>query len=116
MRILQWVVGLAAVVLLGAAIVGLVTRDDPADAPATGPGEVAISGFAFGPEALQVAVGSTVTWTNEDNAAHTVDGGELDSDSIGKGQTFEHTFETAGTFDYVCAFHPFMKGSVEVSG
>lgn len=110
---------IAAVGLLGASVVGLATRDDPAPAGPAAPGEVQIAGFAFGPEALQVAVGTTVTWANSDTADHTVDatdGDELSSGSIREGETFEHLFDTAGTYSYLCAFHPFMVGTVEVTG
>ncbi len=114
---LRHLVALAAVVLLGSSVIGLVTRDEPAPSGPATPGEVQIADFAFGPEAARVAVGSTLTWTNSDNAAHTVDsnGGILDSESIGTGATFEHTFDEPGTFTYFCAFHPFMQGSVEVA-
>ena len=112
-------VAIAAAALLGAGISGLVTRDDPGPSGPARPGEVEIAGFAYGPEATEVAVGTTVTWTNGDSTAHTVDaegGGQLDSGSIGPGATFEHTFEAAGAYTYFCAFHPFMKGTVEVTG
>ncbi|MGD9535370.1 MAG: plastocyanin/azurin family copper-binding protein [Candidatus Nitrosocosmicus sp.] len=33
----------------------------------------------------------------------------------GKGKTFEHTFDTAGEFDYHCALHPALVGKVIVS-
>ena len=109
-------IALAGVGLLAASIVGLATRDDPV-APAATEGAVVIVGFAFGPPAQQVRVGESLTWTNEDSAAHTVDSPdqELDSESIAEGQTFEHTFDAPGTYAYFCAFHPFMKGTVEVT-
>ncbi len=114
---LRHLVALAAVVLLGSSVVGLVTRDDPAPSGPATPGEVEIAGFAFGPEVAQVAVGSTLTWTNSDSTAHTVDsnGGILDSESIGPDAAFEHTFDEPGSYTYFCAFHPFMQGTVEVS-
>jgi plastocyanin len=113
------IIGIGALALLGASVVGLVTRDDPAPSGPATPGEVQIAGFAYAPETAQVAVGSTITFTNEDDQAHTVDsdsGDELSSGSIEGGATFEHTFETAGTYTYLCAFHPFMRGTVEVTG
>ena len=65
----------------------------------------------------------TVTWTNKDSTLHTVTSGtpeggnsgtEFDSRYIA-GKTFQHTFNTAGTFDYDRTLHPFMKGKVTVS-
>jgi plastocyanin len=111
--------GAASLALLGLAVLGLAT-DDPAprSAPA-GPGEVQIAGFAFGPETLTVASGSTVTWVNADATAHTVDstsGFELQSGDIAGGERFEQTFSTPGTYEYVCAIHPSMQGTVEVTG
>jgi plastocyanin len=113
--------GVASGALLVTSVVGLVTRDDPAPSAPSGPGEVLITDFAYGPEALSIAVGTTITWTNDDTADHTVtsddDTGLLDSGSIDTGgATFEQTFDEPGSFTYFCAFHPFMKGSVEVTG
>lgn len=117
MRASRHLVAVAAVLLLAAGVGGLLTRDDPAPSGPAAPGGVEIAGFAYGPEVATVPVGSTVTWSNSDSAAHTVDsnGGELDSESIGAGQTFTHTFKTPGTFTYFCAFHPFMLGTIEVT-
>jgi len=69
-----------------------------------------------------VSVGGTVTWTNDDTAAHTVtsgtptDGpdGVFDSSIIMSGATFEHTFEEAGEYDYFCIVHPWMTGKITV--
>lgn len=79
---------------------------------------VTIKGFAFDPKELDVKVGDTVTWTNEDGAAHTVkspaDAFEESAD-LGQGDTFSHTFDQAGTFDYICGIHTGMKATVVVS-
>ena len=65
---------------------------------------------------LTVQVGDTVTWTNGDDMPHTVtaESGAFDSGNLNQGQTYTHTFETAGTFPYSCTYHPFMKGTVTV--
>ena len=78
------------------------------------PGTVEIEGFAFGPDAVTVAAGATVTWTNLDSATHTVtQNGDalLDSPDIADGDTYEVTFEEAGTYEYFCKFHPAMRAS-----
>ncbi len=76
-----------------------------------------ISGFAFSPSTLTIKVGDTVTWTNQDAAKHTVtsdSGSELNSELLGKGRSYSHTFATAGTYNYHCTPHPYMTGKVIV--
>jgi plastocyanin len=75
---------------------------------------VEISNFAFGPSNVTVKVGQKVTWTNQDDAPHTVTGGELDSPSLAKGASFSFTPTKAGTIAYICAIHPGMKGTLTV--
>ena len=63
-----------------------------------------IADFAFDPGDLTVAVGDTVTWTNDDDTDHTVtaDDDAFDSGDLGGGDTFEQTFDEAGEFAYHC--------------
>jgi plastocyanin len=58
---------------------------------------VSISNFDFEPDSLSVKVGTTVTWTNQDNTSHTItaDNGEFKSGMLGNGDTFSFTFTTA---------------------
>lgn len=76
-----------------------------------------IEGFAFNPGSLEVAAGTTVTWTNNDSAAHTVtaDDGSFQSGRLEQGDSFSYTFETAGTFSYHCEYHSGMTATVTVS-
>ncbi len=77
---------------------------------------VAISGFTFSPRTVTVNVGDTVTWTNSDAQAHTATSGSAwSTGDIGNGESASITFSTAGTFDYICAIHPTMTGTVVVS-
>jgi plastocyanin len=78
----------------------------------------------YEPETQTVSKGTTVTWTNADSTLHTVTSGsaeagnsgtEFDSSYLAAGKTFQHPFSTAGTFDYYCTLHPFMKGKVVVN-
>lgn len=74
--------------------------------------------YKFAPPAIVVTVGATVTWTNSDNFTHSVQlDGEASPGSVMKpGESTSHTFDQAGTFTYVCAFHPQdMRGSVVVT-
>jgi len=88
-------------------------------AAAAGAGQaVTIKGFAFDPADLQVKVGDSVTWTNEDGATHDVsaDDGSFASGDLDKGAAFSQTFTTAGSFSYICSIHPRMKATVTVTG
>ncbi len=78
---------------------------------------VDIEGFAFQPATLTVPPGTTVTWTNQDNAPHTVTStdGKFDSGSLSKGQEFSFNFTEPGVYDYHCKIHPSMRGQIEVT-
>jgi plastocyanin len=75
-----------------------------------------ISEFKFDPATITVPIGTSVTWTNQDSADHTVvaDDGSWKSESLAKGATFSYTFTNAGTFTYICSIHPTMKGTIIV--
>lgn len=80
--------------------------------------KVSISNFSFNPGTLTVKVGTTVTWTNEDSAPHTVtsdSGSLLNSPRLSQGQSFSFTFTEVGSTSYHCAIHPMMKGTVIVT-
>ena len=76
----------------------------------------------FIPSPVTIDIGATVTWENNDTAAHTstagsaLDGpsGVFDSSLIMAGSSFSHTFDSAGTYDYFCMVHPWMSGTVIV--
>jgi plastocyanin len=77
---------------------------------------VSIVDFAYQPPLLNVTTGTQVTWTNAGVAPHTVSFQEGDSSgTLETGGTFERTFETAGSFAYICAIHPAMTGTINVS-
>lgn len=63
-----------------------------------------------------VSVGITVKWINKDDVYHTVtsSGGLFDSGHIAAGEIYEYTFDSAGTYDYVCTLHSGMTGTVIV--
>lgn len=81
--------------------------------------EVSIADFAYSPESITVKAGTAVTWTNQDTVGHTVtteDGSEgPDSETLAKGDAYSYTFNTPGTYNYYCAPHPYMKGTVVVT-
>ncbi len=69
---------------------------------------------AFSPSPVTIAAGGSVTWTNNDNTAHTSTGGSWNSGSIAPGGKFTMSFPTAGSFTYHCTIHPGMTGTVTV--
>lgn len=85
-------------------------------AQTSGKTAVAIKGFAFNPGSVSVAVGTTVTWTNQDSTAHTVtaNDGSFDSGPVQPGSSFSHTFTKAGTVAYHCKIHPSMTATIIV--
>lgn len=120
--VLSGAVALAAATALGVAV--------PAPAAQTaGPSSSArqtAAGFAaaaatvtigddyFNPGNVSVGAGQTVTWTNTgDN--HTVTGAGFDSGDMVGGETYRRTFNTAGSYPYVCSYHDDMRGTVTVT-
>lgn len=91
----------------------------PTARPATsaGPVSVHISNFTFGPKAVTVKVGQTITWTNDDDIPHTVVATDKSfrSKVLDTGQSFSFTFTKAGQFAYFCSLHPMMTGKVTVT-
>lgn len=90
---------------------------DEADTEPGTSGEVSIIDLTFQPESIEVPVGTSVAWRNDDPFEHTVTAteGAFDSGVMGAGAEFEQTFDTPGTFDYFCAIHPSMRGTVVVT-
>jgi plastocyanin len=91
----------------------------PAETPAPAPSStttVNIHDHTFDPAAINVAAGTTVTWTNNDTEAHTVtaDDGLFDSGVLEPGQSYSTWLGGSGTVTYHCEIHPDMKGSVVV--
>jgi len=74
--------------------------------------------WRFEPAHLEIKAGTTVTWTNETEAAHTVSGSDLefeDSGYLDPGQSFSQTFDKPGTYRYECNPHPWMTGEIVVT-
>ncbi|HLJ51747.1 MAG TPA: cupredoxin family copper-binding protein [Rhizomicrobium sp.] len=78
--------------------------------------DVTIKNFSFGPNAITVAAGTTVTWHNSDGEPHTVVSadGLFRSAALDTGEAFSFKFTKPGTFKYVCTIHPRMVASVIV--
>jgi plastocyanin len=117
----------AAVINLGNAFAETVDVIIP---PGTATPGCEVENMCWNPSTLEVAVGTTVAWTNKDAAGHTVTSGNPgDADSgalfdstkdpagflIKPETTWQYTFDTAGEFPYFCQVHPWMVGKVIVT-
>ena len=72
---------------------------------------VVIRQFAFVPETLEVSIGDTVVWVNEDIVPHTATAadGDWDSNALNRGESWSLAIRAPGTADYSCRFHPAMR-------
>ena len=79
---------------------------------------VSASGFSFTPQVVNIKVGDTVIWFGLDGGYHNVAAEDGSFRSPEGANTFSHTFNSAGSFDYVCEPHFLhgMTGTVNVSG
>ena len=72
----------------------------------------------YSPPKITIVIGinNTVRWMNYDSMPHTVTAvdGSFDSGNLDPGQSFVHTFNTPGTYVYVCIYHHWMEGTVIV--
>jgi amicyanin len=78
---------------------------------------ILIDKSAFKADTITVPVGSTVVWENHDDIPHNVVAvaGGFRSQALDSDDKFSFKFKTAGTFDYFCSLHSFMKGRVIVT-
>ena len=78
---------------------------------------VSIAGFAFVPASVTINAGDTVTWRNNDQAAHSAvfANGNPQTPVLANGQSASIIFNSAGTFNYICGIHgASMSGTVIV--
>jgi len=77
--------------------------------------EVKIEGMQFSPATVAVQHGDTVTWRNNDLVPHTATAaGQFDSGNIAPGKAWSRKMDRPGGYDYICSYHPGMKGRIEV--
>ena len=76
-----------------------------------------IKDFLYDPATLEIPAGTTVTWVNEDPVPHTASAfdGSFNTGNIAADESISLDFTTAGTFDYVCLYHPTMTGIIIVT-
>lgn len=66
------------------------------------------------PSSMTVKKGTTVTWTNQDSATHSVISDTFQSGNLSYNQSYSHTFNTTGSFEYHCGLHASMVGTINV--
>jgi plastocyanin len=109
-------VQLRACTLAGACALALALAPAGSEAAGGAVHTVTIDGFAFKPPSITVKQGDTVEWRNTDPVPHTAtakDAG-LDSKDIAAGASYRFIAKKKGRFDYICTFHPIMKGELVV--
>jgi plastocyanin len=111
------ILGLLAVACMGGPATTPTPETGVQPTSVSGETKIEIVNFAFDPATVTVPVGTTVKWTNEDSATHTItsDSGDWDSGKLMNGQSFSHTFTQSGSFSYHCSIHASMKGTIEVT-
>lgn len=88
--------------------------------PQSNNARVTIQNMMFTPADMTVQLGSTVTWSNQDNVSHTVTSDNSGSDmnfnsgALTPGQQFSNTFNMTGVYSYHCSIHPYMTGVIRV--
>jgi plastocyanin len=77
---------------------------------------VTIQGMKFVPANLEVKVGDTVVWKNEDIVSHTATSNRksFDSGEIKAGMSWKHIAGKKGSYAYICTYHPTMKGELTI--
>jgi plastocyanin len=80
-------------------------------------------GLNYAPASVTIAKGGKVTWTNNDPVPHTVTSTSVpsgastfDSGNMNANATYTVTFTVDGTYQYKCTYHPWMHGTVIVTG
>ena len=115
-----------AAILAGAALAFAVTacagsESGSATTTTAGPAPrsvtVSINDGAFDPRRVEVAVGGSVTWVNDDVTPHqlvSLTPNVIQSPLIGKAGSYTRSFSTPGEYRYYCNIHNSMKGEVVV--
>lgn len=72
--------------------------------------------MAYARRSIEITVGTTIIWRNDDPLAHTVTATNrrFDSGLVAPGSTWKYTFSQPGSYSFTCTPHPFMKGTVIV--
>ena len=100
----------------GRIVVGGEESTDRREVPAGKTATVTIGDRVFRPATTTITAGGRVTFRNADSDEHSATGGIIDSGPLSPGARYEKTFPNAGTYDFLCIFHPEMQGTIQVLG
>lgn len=103
-------------VIVGAAALAVAPKSRVLASPAPTLHEIAIRAFKFDPPHIRVRVGDAIRWTNHDLAPHTATADEFgwDTGELLENQSGEISVIEGMEATYFCAFHPHMKGTIEI--
>jgi len=112
-RLLTSILAAAA---LASSVAVFTAHQSNADPVASAAPSAAASSSPAAPATLTVAVGTKVTFKNSDPVAHTVTAADksFDSGNLDQNATWSHVFDKAGTYKFICTYHPYMKGTIVV--
>jgi len=127
----------ALMAVMAFAIVGCSSKSASHSAPAaaaTSGTVVEIKLLSFMPMDMNVKVGTTITWRNDEPITHTVTAGEVtgidpstglrsgqkpsglfNTTLKGRGATFSYTFTKPGSYSYYCNIHYGMQAKITVT-
>ncbi|TGC10757.1 hypothetical protein CUN85_04155 [Methanolobus halotolerans] len=93
------------------------TVDNQTEEEEEGETVVIIDEDGFNPSEIEISVGETVTWINQDDSVHTVTGDALafDSGELAEGESYSYTFDEAGTFEYESEEDFLLSGTITVT-
>jgi len=98
----------------GCSLIGNTDKSTDANSTAPASRTIDIKNFVFMPSTSTIKAGDSVTWTNQDTVAHSINAEDFNSSELATGQTYTYTFKKKGTYEYICGLHPNMKGKIIV--
>jgi plastocyanin len=104
---------LRTLLICAAALAGL-SASEGAARPKTH--TITIHGMRFLPANLEVNLGDTIIWQNEDIVPHTATSvsKSFDSGGIEPGKSWKYVAKKKGSYSYMCLYHPLMKAELVV--
>ncbi|MDP2708851.1 MAG: PQQ-dependent sugar dehydrogenase [bacterium] len=83
--------------------------------PGAGEVQININNFSFTPQVVAAKAGAKIKWLNQDNIMHTIIAeGLFDSGQLEPGASYELILSEPGNYEYYCAPHPFMTGTIVI--